>query len=52
MDDNIKRLKELIDSHNNTVFLGGAGVSTESRLPDFRSASGLFNEKIEQKFYS
>ena len=34
MNDNIKRLKELIDSHNNIVFFGGAGVSTESDIPD------------------
>lgn len=50
MDDNIKRLKELIDSHNNIVFFGGAGVSTESNIPDFRSASGLFNEKLNRNF--
>ena len=50
MDDNIKRLKELIDSHNNIVFFGGAGVSTESNIPDFRSASGLFNEKLNKNF--
>ena len=48
MNDNIKRLKELIDSHNNIVFFGGAGVSTESDIPDFRSASGLFNEKLNR----
>lgn len=50
MNDNIKRLKELIDSHNNIVFFGGAGVSTESNIPDFRSASGLFNEKLNRHF--
>lgn len=50
MNDNIKRLKELIDSHNNIVFFGGAGVSTESDIPDFRSASGLFNEKLNRNF--
>ena len=50
MDDNIKRLKELIDSHNNIVFFGGAGVSTESNIPDFRSSSGLFNEKLNKNF--
>ena len=50
MNDNIKRLKELIDSHNNIVFFGGAGVSTESNIPDFRSASGLFNEKLNKNF--
>ena len=50
MDDNIERLKELIDSHNNIVFFGGAGVSTESDIPDFRSASGLFSEKLNRNF--
>lgn len=50
MDDNIKKLKELIDSHNNIVFFGGAGVSTESNIPDFRSASGLFNKKLNKNF--
>ena len=50
MDYNIEKLKELIDSHNNIVFFGGAGVSTESNIPDFRSASGLFNEKLNKNF--
>ena len=50
MNDNIKRLKELIDSHNNIVFFGGAGVSTESNIPDFRSSTGLFNEKLNKNF--
>ncbi len=50
MVDNIEKLKELIDSHNNIVFFGGAGVSTESNIPDFRSASGLFNEKLNKNF--
>lgn len=48
MNNNIKKLKELIDSHNNIVFFGGAGVSTESNIPDFRSASGLFNENLNK----
>ena len=50
MNDNIKRLKELIDSHNNIVFFGGAGVSTESNIPDFRSSTGLFSEKLNKSF--
>ncbi|WP_455538240.1 NAD-dependent protein deacylase [Terrisporobacter sp.] len=50
MNNNIERLKELIDSHHNIVFFGGAGVSTESNIPDFRSASGLFNEKLNRNF--
>ena len=50
MESNIKILKELIDSHHNIVFFGGAGVSTESNIPDFRSSSGLFNEKLNKNF--
>ncbi|WP_027701692.1 NAD-dependent protein deacylase [Metaclostridioides mangenotii] len=46
----IDKLKELIDISNNIVFFGGAGVSTESDIPDFRSASGLFNEKLNKNF--
>lgn len=50
MDDNVERLKELINNHNNIVFFGGAGVSTESDIPDFRSSSGLFNKKLNKNF--
>jgi len=39
------RLKEIIDKSNNVVFFGGAGVSTESNIPDFRSEDGLYNAK-------
>ena len=38
----INQLQEIIDSSNNIVFFGGAGVSTESGIPDFRSESGIF----------
>lgn len=37
------RLKEIVDKSNNIVFFGGAGVSTESNIPDFRSESGLYH---------
>ena len=40
----IERLKELIDASDNIVFFGGAGVSTESGIPDFRSKDGLYNQ--------
>ena len=50
MNNNIEKLKELIYSHNNIVFFGGAGVSTESDIPDFRSATGLFSEKLNRNF--
>ena len=38
-------LQEIIDSSNHIVFFGGAGVSTESGIPDFRSQDGLYNQK-------
>ena len=41
--DEIKKLKEIIEGSDNIVFFGGAGVSTESGVPDFRSADGLYN---------
>lgn len=40
-----KRLKEIIEQSENIVFFGGAGVSTESNIPDFRSESGLYNAR-------
>lgn len=43
--DNIERLKKLVEESNNIVFFGGAGVSTESGIPDFRSKDGLYNQK-------
>lgn len=50
MDDKIKKLKEIIEDSNNIVFFGGAGCSCESGIPDFRSANGLFNEKLNITF--
>lgn len=43
----INELQELIDHSNNIVFFGGAGVSTESGIKDFRSVDGLYNEKYD-----
>ena len=43
----IKYLQELIDKSDNIVFFGGAGVSTESGIKDFRSVDGLYNEKYD-----
>jgi NAD-dependent deacetylase len=37
------RVKEILDNSKKVVFFGGAGVSTESNIPDFRSESGLYN---------
>lgn len=43
--DNIQVLKDIIDGSKYLVFFGGAGVSTASNIPDFRSSNGIFNEK-------
>ena len=40
-------LKKIIEESNNIVFFGGAGVSTESGIPDFRSKDGLYNQKYD-----
>lgn len=45
MDENIAKLKQWIAESDNVVFFGGAGVSTESGIPDFRSVDGLYNQK-------
>jgi len=45
MEDKIMKLKEWIAESDNVVFFGGAGVSTESGIPDFRSVDGLYNQK-------
>lgn len=42
-----QRLKEIIDKSENIVFFGGAGVSTESGIPDFRSEDGLYSQKYD-----
>lgn len=43
----IEKLQQIIDNSNNIVFFGGAGVSTESGIPDFRSVDGLYNMKYK-----
>lgn len=43
----LKNLLKIIESSNNIVFFGGAGVSTESGIPDFRSKDGLYNQKYD-----
>ena len=45
MDEKIEKLQKIIDESSNIVFFGGAGVSTESGIPDFRSVDGLYNQK-------
>lgn len=44
-DEYAEELQKMIDTSRKTVFFGGAGVSTESGIPDFRSADGLYSEK-------
>lgn len=43
----VEQLQIIIDEHDNIVFFGGAGVSTESGIPDFRSVDGLYNQKYD-----
>ena len=47
MTDQLKTLQNWIDDSHNIVFFGGAGVSTESGIPDFRSVDGLYNQKYD-----
>ncbi|MCH5248824.1 MAG: NAD-dependent protein deacylase [Lachnospiraceae bacterium] len=47
MENNIEKLSEIIRNSDNIVFFGGAGVSTESGIPDFRSVDGLYNQKYD-----
>lgn len=44
MNEAVRKLKELVEQSGNIVFFGGAGVSTESGIPDFRSVDGLYNQ--------
>ena len=44
MDEAIRELKKIVDETDNIVFFGGAGVSTESGVPDFRSEDGLYHQ--------
>ncbi len=43
----VKKLQEIIDDSQRIVFFGGAGVSTESGIPDFRSVDGLYHQKFK-----
>lgn len=47
MEEQIIKLQEIIDRYDNIVFFGGAGVSTESGIPDFRSQDGLYHQKYD-----
>ena len=45
--EEIRKFQQMIDESRNIVFFGGAGVSTESNIPDFRSEAGLYNMKYK-----
>lgn len=47
LQDKIAALQQMIDESRRIVFFGGAGVSTESGIPDFRSVDGLYNQKYK-----
>ena len=47
MDERIETLKKWISESDNIVFFGGAGVSTESNIPYFRSADGLYRQNYK-----
>lgn len=47
MEQNIEKLQHMIDESKSIVFFGGAGVSTESGIPDFRSVDGLYHQHYQ-----
>lgn len=47
LEEDASKLQDLIDESDNIVFFGGAGVSTESGIPDFRSKDGLYHQKYQ-----
>ena len=46
-NEKIEKLQQMIDESNHFVFFGGAGVSTESGIPDIRSKDGLYNQQYK-----
>lgn len=50
MNEKIVQLSEIIGKSNNIVFFGGAGVSTSSGIPDFRSSVGIYSKKLNRNF--
>ena len=50
MNEEINLLTEILQNSNNIVFFGGAGVSTASGIPDFRSSNGLYSKKLNRNF--
>lgn len=50
MDEKIVELSKILEESKNIVFFGGAGVSTASNIPDFRSSTGLYSKKLNRNF--
>ena len=50
LDEKINELTKILTKSENIVFFGGAGVSTASNIPDFRSSNGLFSKKLNRSF--
>lgn len=50
MNEKIEQLSKIFKESNNIVFFGGAGVSTASDIPDFRSSTGLYSKKLNRNF--
>ncbi len=50
MDNKIEQLAQMLRESDNIVFFGGAGVSTASNIPDFRSSDGLYSQKLNKQF--
>lgn len=50
MNERVEQFVKILEESNNIVFFGGAGVSTASNIPDFRSSTGLYSKKLNQSF--
>lgn len=50
MNEKIEQLSKVLKESNNIVFFGGAGISTSSGIPDFRSSNGLYSKKLNKNF--
>ncbi|MDO5292561.1 MAG: NAD-dependent protein deacylase [bacterium] len=50
MNEKIEQLSKILKESNNIVFFGGAGISTASGIPDFRSSTGLYSRKLNRNF--
>ncbi len=48
--DGVEALRQILKGSENIVFFGGAGMSTESGIPDFRSANGIYSQRLHQEF--